>query len=157
MCLADRPYLSLVCDTGPTTGLCLCKAGWSQGPGDSRDANGERCPGPQQDTQPSHRALPQHRRLMRDSCPGEAGPAGMLLPRAVERGGWCPRGGKKASEDAPRRGRASSIHRGCRRRAATVGAGLAARQLQDGCSPQSPHRSSPAFLCAGACSCLPAR
>lgn len=74
MCLSDRPYLSLVCDTGPSTGLCLCKAGWSQGLGDA--------------VTPMRRGVlvpsgTRSRALLSDAHRGEAGLAGMLLPAAI--------------------------------------------------------------------------
>lgn len=80
----------------------------------------------------------------------EPAPAGMLLLRAIGCGGWCPRAEKKkVSEDALRRGRAPTVHRGCRRRTATVGAVLAARWLQDSSFLQSPLEAHQRFPVGG--------
>lgn len=75
------PYFC-VCDTAPATGLCLCKAGWSQGPGDSCDTGGG------QPVELWRRVTAAHEGKARGDAPTRA--AGLLSPPSL-----CPLGGSR--------------------------------------------------------------
>lgn len=91
MCLWDRPYLSPVCDTGPATGLCLCKAGCSQGLGDTH-GRGVLVPS----------GTPAVVQSPAEQCPHRGtGLAGMLLPAAIGSVGWFLQGGEKHLQVLP--------------------------------------------------------